>query len=131
MPLRLTAQQLAIMRLLWDRGEMTVAEVQESLEGDGKHAYSTVATMLGRLEKRGLVRHRAEGRTYHFSPAVSETGVVREVVDRVFGGSASALVSHLLENEELGDSELSAIKKMIAEHERNGRSTTSTRGRSK
>lgn len=131
MPLRLTGQQLAIMRLLWDRGEMTVAEVQESLEGDGKHAYSTVATMLGRLEKRGLVRHRAEGRTYHFSPAVSETGVVREVVDRVFGGSASALVSHLLENEELGDSELSAIKKMIAEHERNGRSTTSTRGRSK
>lgn len=131
MPLRLTGQQLAIMRLLWDRGEMTVAEVQESLEGDGKHAYSTVATMLGRLEKRGLVRHRAEGRTYHFSPAVSETGVVREVVDRVFGGSASALVSHLLENEELGDSELSAIKKMIAEHERNHRSNTSTRGRSK
>ena len=131
MPLRLTAQQLAIMRLLWDRGEMTVAEVQESLGGDGKHAYSTVATMLGRLEKRGLVRHRAEGRTYHFSPAVSETGVVREVVDRVFGGSASALVSHLLENEELGDSELSAIKKMISEHERNSRSNTSKRGRSK
>ena len=79
MPLRLTGQQLAIMRLLWDRGELTVAEVQRSLPGREKPAYSTVATVLGRLEKRGLVRHRAEGRTYHFSPAVSEKSVVREV----------------------------------------------------
>lgn len=117
MPLRLTGQQLAIMRLLWDRGELTVADVQRLLDGTSKPAYSTIATMLGRLEKRGLVRHRVEGRTYHFSPAVSETGVVREVVDRVFGGSATALVSHLLENEELEADELQAIKELIQSHE--------------
>ena len=122
MPLRLTGQQLAIMRLLWDRGEMTVADVQRSLGADNSPAYSTIATMLGRLEKRGLVRHRAEGRTYHFSPAVSETGVVREVVDRVFGGSASALVSHLLENEELDRGELEEIKQLIRDHKQPGKS---------
>ena len=107
---------------------MTVAQVQEVLRGRDKLAYSTVATVLGRLEKRGLVRHRAEGRTYHFSPAVSETGVVREVVESVFGGSASALVSHLLENEELVEGELEEIKQLILDHEKseglsNGRSS--------
>ena len=121
MPLRLTGQQLSIMRLLWDRGEMTVADVQQSL--GGTPAYSTVATMLGRLEKRGLVRHRADGRTYLFSSAVSETGVVREVVDRVFGGSATALVSHLLENEELVQGELEEIKQLIREHDQSGSSS--------
>jgi BlaI family penicillinase repressor len=130
MPLRLTGQQLAIMRLLWDRGEMTVADVQESLTGRDKPAYSTVATVLGRLEKRGLVRHRAEGRTYHFSPAVSETGVVREVVDRVFGGSATALVSHLLENEELVQGELEQIKQLIREHEQSVQSDPSSEAES-
>ncbi|QEG01594.1 Penicillinase repressor [Stieleria maiorica] len=130
MPLRLTGQQLAIMRLLWDRGEMTVADVQESLRGSDRPAYSTVATVLGRLEKRGLVRHRAEGRTYHFSPAVSETGVVREVVDRVFGGSATALVSHLLENEELVQGELEEIKQLIREHERSSQSDRSSEAES-
>ena len=130
MPLRLTGQQLAIMRLLWDRGEMTVADVQQSLSGRTQPAYSTVATMLGRLEKRGLVRHRAEGRTYHFSPAVSETGVVREVVDRVFGGSATALVSHLLENEELVQGDLEEIKQLIREHEQSGQSNPSSEAES-
>ncbi len=82
MPPRLTGHQLAIMRLLWDRGEMTVADVQRELDSDPKPAYSTVATVLGRLEKRGLGQHREQGRTYCFAPAVSESGVVREVVDR-------------------------------------------------
>lgn len=124
MPLRLTGHQLAIMRLLWERGEMTVAEVQESLKSLPKPAYSTVATVLGRLEKRGVVRHRQEDRTYFYSAAVSETGVVREIVDRVFGGSTSALVSHLLDTQEVPSDELARIKQLIRDYEKAHRSGT-------
>ena len=111
-------------------GELTVAEVQNSLGGRTRPAYSTIATMLGRLEKRGLVRHREEGRTYHYSPAVSETGVVREVVDRFFGGSATALVSHLLENDELQQGELEEIKQLIRDHKKPERSEPSAESKS-
>lgn len=123
MPLRLTGQQLAIMRLLWDRGEMSVADVQQALPSHPRPAYSTVATVLGRLEKRGLVRHRQEDRTYYFSAVVSESGVVQEVVDRVFGGSSSALVSHLLETQELPPDELDRIKQLIRDYEEAHRPT--------
>lgn len=118
MPLRLTGRQLDVMRLLWDRGEMAVAEVQEALSAEVPLAYSTVATVLSRLEKRGLVQHRQEGRTYYFRPSVSETGVVQEVVDRLFHGSPSQLVSHLLESQALTAEELQRIRELIEAYER-------------
>jgi predicted transcriptional regulator len=118
MPLRLTGQQLAVMRLLWDCGELTVADVQERLHSSPKPAYSTVATILGRLEKRGLIQHRQEDRTYFYSAAVSETGVVKDFVDRIFGGSTSELVSHLLDSRDLPLSELDRIKQLIRDYEK-------------
>jgi len=124
MPLRLTGQQLAIMQLLWERGELTVAEVQEALGGCTKPAYSTVATVLGRVEKRGLVQHRQEDRTYFYSASVSETGVVKDFVDKVFGGITAELVSHLLENEQLPATELERIKQLIRNYEKSHRPLT-------
>ncbi|MFN9717340.1 MAG: BlaI/MecI/CopY family transcriptional regulator [Planctomycetota bacterium] len=124
MPLRLTGHQLDIMRLLWDHGEMTVADVQQGLNSDPIPAYSTVATVLGRLEKRGLINHRQEDRTYYYFATVSEASVVRQVVDRVFGGSTSALVSHLLGAEELSTKELERIKQLIRDYEKSRRSSS-------
>ncbi len=117
MPLKLSGRQLAVMQVLWERGESTVTDVQAALPVRPRLAYSTVATVLSRMEKRGLVRHREEGRTYLYRAAVSEAGVVGEIVNRVFHGQPSELVSHLLETREVDPAELERIKQLIREHE--------------
>src|SRR5258705_11787887 len=68
--------QLAIMRVLWAQGEATVADVHEALEPERGLALTTIATMLVKMEKKGVVDHRAEGRRFIYRPLVSE-GLVR------------------------------------------------------
>jgi predicted transcriptional regulator len=109
------------MRVLWDRGEASVAELQQRLGAEAPLAYTTVATMLARLERRGLVRHRAEGRTFIYQPAVSADELGRSVVDEllanVFGGSPTEMVSQLLESEYVDAVELTRIKELVRRHE--------------
>ena len=120
MPARLTQLQLDVMHVLWDRGESTVAEVQEELAPERNLAYSTVSTVLSRLEERGQVAHRTEGRTYVYRAKVSEEKVGRsmmgDLVGRVFG-SPSELVSQLLDSEHVDADELGRIKELIEQHE--------------
>lgn len=84
-------------------------------------AYSTVSTLLSRLEQKGAVSHRAEGRTYFYRAAVREAEVsnsmVSDLVERVFDGSPAELVSHLLETQDVDADELARIKAMVAKHE--------------
>lgn len=119
--MKLSGRQLAIMQVLWDRGEATVAQVQESLDLERPLAYSTIATVISRMEQKGLITHRAEGRIFHYRPAVSEDGVgssmVGELVERIFGGSPSELVSHLLDSDQVDVSELGRIKQLVRQHE--------------
>lgn len=119
--MKLSGRQLAIMRVLWDRGEATVAEVQTGLDLERPLAYSTVATVMSRMERRGLVTHREEGRVFHFRPAVSEEGLggsmIGELVERIFGGSPAELVSHLLDSGQVDAGELDRIKRLVRQHE--------------
>ena len=114
--------QLAIMRVIWQRGEATVAEVQEALREERGLALTTIATMLKRLEARGVVDHRLEGRQFVYRPRVARNEVSRsmvgDLIDRLFAGDAAALVSHLLAEREIDPAELDQIKAMIAEAER-------------
>lgn len=109
------------MQVLWDRGEATVAQVQDSLDLERPLAYSTVATVISRMQQKGLITHRAEGRVFHYQPTVSEDGVgssmVGELVERIFGGSPSELVSHLLESDQVDAGELKRIKELVRQHE--------------
>lgn len=114
---RLSGRQLAIMKILWARGEVSVADVVAALPIDPPLAYSTVATVLARMEKKGLVSHRADGRTFLYRARISERGVVRDLVDRIFGGSPSELVSHLLETDQVDRVELDRIKQLVRRHE--------------
>ncbi len=118
--MKLGGRQLAVMRVLWAQGEATVAEVQQSLDLERPLAYSTVATVISRLEKKGLVTHRAEGRIYHYRPTVSEHGMgqtlLGDLVERVFGGSPAELVSHLLDSDQVDAEELDRIKQLVREH---------------
>jgi BlaI family penicillinase repressor len=115
---RLGDLQLQIMKALWLRGEATVAEIHDALPGGADLAYTTVATMLRKMDARGLVRHRADGRTFVYAPAVAEDqvsrGMAEHVLDRLFGGSVEALVSNLLTTREVSRDELGRIEKLIA-----------------
>jgi predicted transcriptional regulator len=119
----LTELQLAIMQVLWTRGEATVSEVQHGL--DRGLAQSTVATLLSRLERKGLVVHRAEGRQYVYRAAVPEADVRQSVVKEftalagdLFDGDVAALVSHLITARDVDRTDLARIRAMIAARER-------------
>ncbi len=115
----LGALQHAIMRVLWERGEATVAEVHQALEG--ARALTTVATMLQKLEKKGVVDHRSEGRQFVYRPLVSELEVrrsmVAELTERLFAGDASELVHHLIDERALDGAELDQLTERIRARE--------------
>ncbi len=118
---RLGDLQLRIMKVLWERQEATVAGVHDAL-GKQDFAYTTVATMLRKMETRGLVKHRAEGRSFVYRAAVASDAVTRgmadHLLDRLFEGSLADMVSHLLTTREVSREELSKIEKLIAERKK-------------
>lgn len=123
-PLELSELQLAVMRVLWQKSKAAVAEVHEALEPERGLALTTVATVLTRLEKAGLVAHRAAGRHYLYRPLVSEEEVRRSMVsalaDRLFEGDVAALVSHLVTAREIEPGDLARVKRLIEDKERKG-----------
>ncbi len=116
---QLTELQLAILRVLWDRGEATVQDIWEALHAERGLAQTTVATMLSRLERRGVVTRRAppESRQYHYRAAVTEREVqhsmVGELTERLFDGDVTALVQHLLTAEDVSPGDIARIRDMI------------------
>jgi predicted transcriptional regulator len=119
---RLGDLQLQIMQVLWDRGEATVAGVYAVVAGERNLAYTTVATMLRKMEARALVKHRLEGRTFFYRAAVAaeavSTGMADHLLDRVFEGSLAGMVNHLLSTREVSRQELSKLEKLIAERKK-------------
>lgn len=117
----LGALQHAIMRVLWERSEATVADVHEALADDAPRALTTVATMLSKLEKKGVVAHRRDGRQFVYRPLVSEREVRRTMVagltDQLFEGNFTELVSHLIDEQAIQGDELERIRQLIEERE--------------
>jgi BlaI family penicillinase repressor len=113
----LTPAQLEIMNLVWDHGELSVAEVRAHLSARRPLARNTVQTMLTRLEERGWLLVRSEGKTFYFraaQPRKSATRrMVRQMLDTVFGGSADRLVMTLLEDRRISADELQRIRERI------------------
>ncbi|HEY1089856.1 MAG TPA: BlaI/MecI/CopY family transcriptional regulator [Burkholderiaceae bacterium] len=115
----LSELQLALMRVLWARGEAGNAEVAEALRLQQRPlAHTTVATLLTRLEKRGLLEARRDGRALLYRPLVSEAQVQRSMVSgllgNLFAGQASALLSHLVDEKHVGADELAQMKTLLA-----------------
>ena len=115
-PPRLTALQLAVMQVLWSRDEASVTDVQRAMPGR-RLALTTVATMLVRLEQRGLVSHRAEGRQYIYrsrvSPAEVRETVTRELLRNLFDGDVAAFVSQLLDARKLTREEVADLQRLV------------------
>ena len=121
---RLTELQLEIMNVLWERGEVSVGDVRAALKPSRDLAHTTVSTLLTRLEKKGIVRHRAEGRQYLYSPAVEAARVQRYVMrglskmmDQLFGGDLTHAVSHLLSKSDIDEDDLARVKELIEQKE--------------
>lgn len=112
--------QYAIMRVLWEEVEATVARVQERLAESERHerALTTIATMLTKMEKKGVVAHRSEGRLFVYRPLVQEDlvrrSMVTELTERLFQGDYGALVSHLLDEQDIDRAELTRLRALLA-----------------
>ena len=124
---QLTELQLAILRVIWDRSEATVQDVWEALHAERGLAQTTVATMLSRLERRGVVTRRCQSRQYHYRAAVTEREVqhsmVGELTERLFDGDVTALVQHLLTGKDVSPGDIAKIRDMIERVETNAPET--------
>ncbi|MGQ0637346.1 MAG: BlaI/MecI/CopY family transcriptional regulator [Planctomycetaceae bacterium] len=123
---QLAALQLAIMRALWMRGEATVAEIRDQLAAEGRElAYTTVATMLAKMERKGQVSHRPDGKAFIYKPLLKQDHVSRSMVtdlaERLFGGDVTLMVSHLLDGCDISPAELARLKALIRRKEQEDR----------
>jgi predicted transcriptional regulator len=111
--------QHAIMSVLWERDEATVSDVHEALREERGLAPTTIATMLRKMEAKGVVAHRSEGRQFVYRATVSEADVKRsmvgEIVDRLFQGDAAELVNHLVSDHEIDPEDLARLRKLLKE----------------
>lgn len=117
-PKQLSDLQLAILQVLWDHEEATVAEVRDALEAERDLALTTVATVLTRLHGRGVVARRTEGRQFVYRAALGETDVRRSMVsaltERLFEGDPAALVNHLIQEGDIDARQLARLKRLLA-----------------
>ena len=120
-PAPLTSLQLAILRTLWDAGECGVNDVVARLAPERALAPTTVATLLVRLEKRGAVARRREGRGFVYRALVGREETRAAKLDALtadlFEGHISHLVQHLLSRKEIAPGDLERVKALIAERE--------------
>lgn len=113
----LTEQELEIMKVVWQRGEVTVRDVYEEILDRRKVAYTTVMTMLGVLEGKGHVEKVAGEKAYVYRPTRPKheviSGMVADFVTRVFNGSAKPLMQHLIDSEQVSKEELEEIARLL------------------
>jgi predicted transcriptional regulator len=115
MSVHLTRRELDVMAVIWERGSATVAEVKAGMADD--LAYPTVLTILRTLEAKKHVRHTLEGKAFRYRPVlksnVAGSSVLKRVLDKVYRGSRELLVAGLLADEEIDESELRRLRKLV------------------
>jgi len=115
----LTQAELRLMRVLWDRGESTVADMVSATADEGPLAYTSVLTTIRVLENKGYVAHRQNGRAFLYTSSIGEQEAsrseVRHVLQRFFGNSRERLLLSLLGDQEISPEELKRLKEAIAE----------------
>lgn len=109
--------QMDVMRVLWRAGETTTTDVTAALAPARKLAHTTVSTLLTRLQKRGLVSSRKDGRQLIYKAEVDERQVRRSMVSgllsSLFAGDAQALVAHLVREDAISAEDLGAVRKLL------------------
>lgn len=114
----LTPAQGEIMEIVWDHGEVSASDVRRILSRTRAVARNTVRTLLERMEEKGWITHREEGRTFLYAAAQPRQATigqkVHELIDTICGGSPEALVTALLDYRGLSADELQRIRRMLS-----------------
>ncbi len=122
MPPKPTTGELAILRVLWEKGPSTVRSVWEILNSQGVTGYTTVLKLMQIMAQKGLVSRDESQKTHVYRACIAEAKterqLVRDIVDRVFGGSAERLVVRALEERKVSPDELARIRELLDEQGR-------------
>jgi predicted transcriptional regulator len=124
-PTRPTRSELAILRVIWERGPLTVRAVQTALDAAKPTGYTTVLKLMQIMTEKGLLTRDERERAHRYVPISSreqtQQRLVSELLDRAFAGSASSLVMQALASRRADPEELAAIRKMLEEMQEEGR----------
>jgi BlaI family transcriptional regulator, penicillinase repressor len=117
-PVELGEGELAVMRVLWDHGPLTVRDVMTQLHERGKTvAYTTVMTFLTRLEQKGVVASNKNDTAYVYKARITRESVsasrIRSLLDQLYDGAAAPMLLQLIENERFSPEELAQLRKLI------------------
>jgi predicted transcriptional regulator len=111
----LTKLELQIMQVIWKQGSSNVSAVQEGLEQE--LAYTTVQTMLNILHRKGKLKRKLKGRAYEYSATVTEANAsghaIRDLIDRMFGGSSEELVMSLIKTRQIDPKKILELTKRL------------------
>lgn len=122
MSVTFTERELDVMSVLWERGSATVAEAREALDDD--LAYTTVLTVFRTLEQKGHVRHEEQGKAHRYFPCVAREragmSALRRMVDKLFAGSPEMLLTQLVSDRRLSDTEIRNIRALLDKRIREG-----------
>lgn len=112
-----TELELEILKVVWQIEPATVRHVRDALASVRDLAYTTVMTVMSIMADKGYLKRKKDGRSYVYEAVYREhkasRNILQDVVDRVFGGSTTAVMQHLLETSEIDDEELKLIRSLI------------------
>src|SRR5215510_13175874 len=132
-PIKLTRFEMEIMDALWEMGSGSIREIHENLPEKRRPAYTTVQTIIRRLEEKGAVRQTKQvGNAHIFEPAFTREAAHRRLIDELldlFGGSVRPLMAHLAEAGKLTLEDVKELESMLAEREEHQPAQTRKRSR--
>jgi BlaI family penicillinase repressor len=121
--IRLGRLEMQIMNVVWEKGKATVHDVKDALGKGRKPAYSTILTMMRKIEAKGYLEHDVDNRTYVYRPTISQNlarrSILGDILDRLFEGSPTLLLNSLVEQNQVSKEELDQLVKLIEEATRN------------
>ncbi|MBA3661964.1 MAG: BlaI/MecI/CopY family transcriptional regulator [Gammaproteobacteria bacterium] len=115
----LTENELEVMYVLWERAPLKVSDILDCLKRTPQPAYTSLLTLVQTMEKKGYIKHQKVGKAFSYLPILQQKKFIltemKRVAKRLFGGSPGKLVLNLVENEQLNDSEIESLKKLLSD----------------
>lgn len=115
----LTENELEVMQILWRESPLTVSEILNYLQRKPMPAYTSLLTLVQTMEKKGYIKHQKSGKAFAYLPVLRQKkfmiAEVKRVAKRLLGGSPGMLVLNLVENDQLNQNEIEALRQLLKE----------------
>lgn len=117
--IKLSDLQISVMKVLWKHGALSVSDAHKLLNENRELALTTVATLLKRMQEKGIVTHEKQGRQYLYSPLVSEeevkSSMLGNMLSSLFDGKPDELIHHLVAQSEVAEDDLAKIRQLLSQ----------------